>query len=140
MRFALVAEPETLEEDEFIGRETVMHLAGFDVLGRHASFLERNLRGALRHVEAHEIHRRAREQRRTVGHQRLAGHQHRVSLQFRLGVEEALGHDDCAARAVRGGRALQFRQGIVDHGRFLDLVEAVHCVELRVGVARGVFV
>ena len=63
-----------------------------------------------------------------------------MRFQLRPCVKEGLGYDYGGAGAVGCGAALEFCQGGVDHGTVEDLLEGVFLLELRVGVALGVFV
>jgi hypothetical protein len=117
-----------------------VQLANFDVLRRNSSLSHRSLRRTLSHVIPHEIHRAAGEQSRRVGHELLAGDQDRLVAQVRLAVEEFLRHDDCGSCSVAGRAALQFRQGVVDHGRVGDFFQRVLLLELGVGVSLRVLV
>jgi hypothetical protein len=135
MRLALLRETQTLQQDQLVGRETVVQFADFDVFGGDSSLTHRSLRRPLGHVVTHEIHRAAGEQSWRVGHELLTGYQDRLIAQVRLAVEEFLRHDDRCSCSVARRAALQFRQGEVDHGRVGDLFQRVLLLELGVGVA-----
>jgi signal transduction histidine kinase len=140
MRLALLREPQAFQQNQLVSREAVVQLADFDVLGRNPSLSHRSLRRPLGHVVAHKVHRAAGEQSRRVGHELLAGDQDRLVAQVRLAVEEFLRDDDCGSCSVAGRAALQFRQGVVDHGRVGDFLQRVLLLELGVGVALRVLV
>lgn len=57
---------------------------------------------------------------------------------MRAGVEEGFRDDDGGGAAIGGGAALEFGEGIVNHGCVEDLVEGVDGLELGVGVLGGV--
>lgn len=53
---------------------------------------------------------------------------------MRSGAEEGFGHDDCCSCAVRGGAALEFGKGRMDHWRAEDFGEGIGFAELRIGI------
>lgn len=140
MRLALFRKPQALEQNQLIRREAIVQLADFDILGSHARLPHRRLRRPLGHVEANEIHRAAGEEGRGVGHELLAGDQDRLVAQVGFVLEEFLRDDDGRSCPVACRAALQFRQGVVDHGRVGDFFQGVFLLELGVGVPLRVLV
>jgi hypothetical protein len=55
-------------------------------------------------------------------------------------VEEVLGDENGCGSSVRRGAALQFCEGLVNHGRIHDLFESIDIFELGVGISLGVLV
>lgn len=54
---------------------------------------------------------------------------------MRLRLKEALGYNDRGSRSIACRAALKFGEGEVNHGGFLDLVQRVLLLKLRVWVA-----
>ena len=140
MRLALLRETQAFQQNQLVGREAVVQLADFDIFGRNSRLTHRRLRSPLGHVKSNKIHRAAGEQSRRVGHELLAGYQDRLVAKVRLAVEEFLRDDDCCSCSVACWAALQFRQGVVDHGRVGDFFQSVLLLELGVGVPLRVLV
>ena len=138
---ALSSEPERLVGDQLVRGEAVVELADVDLLGRGARLLVGPPRRLLRHVIADDPDAVGVlvEARRHVGHHRLPGDLDRAVAETVL-IHETLGRDDRARRAVRGGRALELGQRLVDHLGRLDVLDRVLVLELRVRVVHGVLV
>lgn len=68
----------------------------------------------------------------------MAGNEDGLGAEMRAGVEEGFRDDDGGGAAIGGGAALEFGEGIVNHGCVEDLIEGVDGLELRVRVLSGV--
>lgn len=97
---ALCGQAEGVNGDHLVRGEAVVQLDDLDVVGGAAGLAERDLRGRLGHVVAHQVNGALAEQAGGVGGEALAGDEDGLGAEVGAGVEELLGDEDGGRAAV----------------------------------------